>query len=386
MAQIFTRFLLLAALAVIPLFSGSTLTPAELGIAEARKVIQANPHDANGYNSLSTALVHRAQETSDDSYYEQAAIAVRRSLELSPDNFEGLKSEVRVLLGMHDYSAALLHARILNKRTPDDLAMYGLLTDAYSALGDYVDAEPAAQWMLNLRPGNLAAFVNAAHLREIFGDMNGAYNALNLAYQGTASSEFVDQAKLLTEMARERRLAGQYEAAEKLANEARKAFPQYHRALEELANIYLGEKRYPEAIENFRRAYEAVPTARNSYSLASALELAGRTEEAARAYSDFLQKARSESGQKNNANLDLVFYYADHTHELSKALELAEKEHAERRDIYTLDAYAWALHRNGEDGEARKQMDTALAVGTRDPSILTHSAQIPNASVASVTK
>ena len=59
-----------------------------------------------------------------------------------------------------------------------------------------------------------------------------------------------------------------------------------------------------------------------------------------------------------------------------KALEIARAEYARRHDVFTLDAYAWALHENGQDGEARKQIETALAIGIRDARMLAHAGEI----------
>jgi len=39
----------------------------------------------------------------------------------------------------------------------------------------------------------------------------------------------------------------------------------------------------------------------------------------------------------------------------AKALEVALQEYGRRHDVYTLDAYAWALHVNGQDAAARKR-------------------------------
>ena len=38
----------------------------------------------------------------------------------------------------------------------------------------------------------------------------------------------------------------------------------------------------------------------------------------------------------------------------------------EFHDVYTLDAYAWALHRNGKDAEASKYATESLKLGSRD--------------------
>ena len=59
-----------------------------------------------------------------------------------------------------------------------------------------------------------------------------------------------------------------------------------------------------------------------------------------------------------------------------KALEVAQSEYARRHDVFTLDAYAWALHVNGKDADARKQMEIALAVGIRDAKLFRHAGEI----------
>jgi tetratricopeptide (TPR) repeat protein len=138
------------------------LSPGAQSIAAARKAISDKPMEYAGYNLLSTALVRLAQETSDISFYAQAEEAVKKSLEIAPNNFETEKIQVSILLGGHEYSAALEAAKTLNKRVPDDVMVYGLLTDASVELGNYKDAEDSAQWMLNLRPGNLPALTRAA--------------------------------------------------------------------------------------------------------------------------------------------------------------------------------------------------------------------------------
>lgn len=352
------------------------LTPAEYSVREALASIASKPSDATAHNSLAMALVRRARETSDDSFFAQAGDAVRKSLEISPANFEGRKMEVLVLLGQHDYPTALTEAKALNKKVADDVMVYGLLTDAYSALGDYKNAEISAQWMLNLRPGNIPAFVHAAELREIFGDFKGSYDALDLAYQGTSPTEYTDRAALLEHMGRERRLAGNNDDAEKLLKQALALFPGESSALAELADVYLADKRASDAVAVLQKLCTSVPTARNSYRLAEALEASGHTDDARKSYADFLVKAVPESSKRNNFNRELTFYYADYSRVAGQALEIAVQDFAWRKDIYTLDAYAWALHVNGQDQEAKKQIEIVLAVGTQDPKILVHAEAI----------
>jgi tetratricopeptide (TPR) repeat protein len=355
---------------------GAHPSPAEIEIAAAQKVIADKPAQNTGYDRLALALIARARETSDDRYYAEAGEAAKTSLELSPGNFETLKIRVSVLLGEHEFPQALLEATALNKKVPDDVTVYGLLTDANVGLGNYSEAETSAQWMLNLLPGNRPALIHAARLRELFGDAEGAYELIDLAYQSTPPTESAERALLLTQMGHLRLASGDIEAADKLSQQALATFPDYLHALENLARVRIAQKRFGDAVVLLQRRYQAVPRAGSLYQLAEALQLAGRAGEAEKAFAEFEEKAAQESPQKNNSNRELVLYYADFAKQPGNALKIAQQEYAWRHDVYTLDAYAWALHVNGRNTEARKQIEAALAVGIRDPRLFLHAGEI----------
>jgi tetratricopeptide (TPR) repeat protein len=366
--------LLVGTLAPAQIFAGTT--PAEASVSEALKTISANPALPAPYNVLAMALLRRARETSDASYIQEAEDAVRKSLQLAPDNFESQRTQVSVLLAKHEYPAALEEARILNKRIPDDVMTYGLLTVANAEVGNYDDAEKAAQWMLNLRPGNLPALVNTAYLRELFGDPEGAYEVLDLALQSTAPTETEQRAWILTRMAHMRLISGNADAANSLLQRSLETFPGYREALGGLAQVRLAQKHYDEAITLLKQSEPTPGRAASLYSLAEALELAGRTNDAKQAFQEFEVRAEAESVGKDNANRELIFYYADDARKPALAIQLAKQELAWRHDVYTLDAYAWALHVNGQDTEARKQIEAALAIGIRDAKMLRHAGEI----------
>jgi tetratricopeptide (TPR) repeat protein len=352
------------------------LSPAAQSIAEASKAISEKPTQYAGYNLLAAALVRRAQESSEVSFYTQAQDAVKTSLEIAPNNFDAEKIQASILLGEHEFPAALDLAKTLNQRVPDDVMVYGLLTDANVELGNYKAAEIAAQWMLNLRPGNVPALTRAAHLRELFGDTEGAYELLELAYQSTPPTETGERARLLTHLGHLRLASGRTDVAEQLFQQALKSFPEYPSALGNLARVRITQKRYAEAVMLLQQRYQLAPLAGNLYDLAETLQLAGRDGEARQALAEFETKSLQESNKKQNSNRELIFYYADHAQQPAKALKAAQQEYAWRHDVYTLDAYAWALHVNGQDAEARKQIETALAVGIRDSKIFVHAGEI----------
>ena len=254
--------------------------------------------------------------------------------------------------------------------------VYGFLTDANAELGNYGDAEKAADLMLDLRPGNLPGVTRAAYLRELFGDVNGALELMHMAYESTPPGEAEDRAWILTQIAHLQLSEGKLAESETSLQQALVLFPGYHYALGNLAKVRIEQKRFDDAVSLLQQRYQAAPHAENLYDLAEALELAGRTADARKAFADFEAKSLLETNITDNSNRELIFYYADHAKQPAKALAVAQREYAWRHDVYTLDAYAWALHVNGRNPEARKQIETALAVGIRDAKLYRHAGEI----------
>lgn len=356
--------------AAAPGAAGSS--PAEQHVARAEQAIARAPSRPEAYSELALALSRRARETSDPAFYARALEAADKALALAPDDFGALKARAWALLGRHEFAAALELARALNARAPDDVMVYGLLTDAYVELGRYAEAEKACQWMLDLRPANVPAMTRAAYLRELFGDVEGALALMRESLEQTSPSETEDRAWMLTQAGHLHLLAGRLEEAGRTVEQALAAFPGYHYALGTLARVRAAQGRHAEAVALLRQRQATAAHPENLYELAEALGRAGDRAEARRAFAAFEKAARAESAGADNANRELIFYYVDHRRRPAEALRIAEGEVARRRDVYTLDAYAWALAANGRLADARRAMDEALAVGVRDPRIRRH--------------
>ncbi len=369
---------LLALLLLISITAASPTaqpTPAEAAIARAQKVIEHTP-TFQAYNDLAFALARRARESSDPSYYDSAEEVLKKSFTLSPDNFEGRKIKTWLLLGRHEFAGALELAKSLNKEVPDDAQVYGFLMDAWVELGNYAEAEKAAQWMLDLRGGSVPALTRAAYLRELFGDTEGALELMQMCLDSINLTEREDRAWILSQIAHLHILRGETQLAGIALEQALQIFPGYHYALGHLGKLRMLQKKYSEAVTLFRKRYEQAPHAENLYPLGEALEKAGQRAESRKVFADFERKARAESAGIDNANRELILYYIDHAKKPAEALRLARTEVARRQDVFTLDAYAWALCANGQYKQARKQIERALAVGVRDPEILYHAGVI----------
>jgi tetratricopeptide (TPR) repeat protein len=352
------------------------LSPAEQSMAQAQRLIEKNAKNYEAYNALALALSRRARETSDVKFYAEAEATLKQSFQISPDNFDGKRIEVWLLLGKHEFAQAREEALKLNQRMPDDVMVYGFLTDANIELGNYDQAEKSAQLMLDLRPGNSPGITRASYLRELFGDVDGALELMNMALASTNPNEVEDSAWILTQMGHLQVSVGRLTEAEKNLHQALALFPGYHYALGNLAKVRIAQKRYDEAVQLLATRYRSAPHAENLFDLAEALQYAGQREEAKSAFTEFERKSLLETNRADNSNRELIFYYVDYEHEPLKALEVANREFGRRHDVYTLDSYAWALHATGNDQEARKQIETALAVGIRDAKIIRHAGEI----------
>lgn len=351
-------------------------SPAEISIRKAEEQIAKQPNHIPYYSSLAMAYARRARETSDVIWYTKAEETLQRAFKIEPDNFDAMKVRTWLLLGRHEFAKALEAATALNQRAPDDLTVYGYLADANAELGNYDAAVKAVQWMLNLRPGNIAGLTRAAYLRELHGDISGAAELMHMAYDATPFQEAEDRAWLLTQIAHLELLSGDTAQAETYATGALSLFPDYHYALGVLAQVRQAQDRNADAVVLLEKRYAAAPHAENLFALAEALDRAGRKDVAAKDFAEFEQKALRESNITDNANHELIAYYVDFAHQPAKALAIATQELARRHDAFTLDAYAWSLAASGDYAKANVEMQKAMAFGLKDPKVLRHASEI----------
>lgn len=360
----------------------SAPSPAERAIALARVRIDRAPPGAaraEALAALALAQARRARESADDAFYARALASVAEALRQDPDNFAAQRARVWALLGQHEYAQALEGARALNRRVPDDLMTYALLVDACVELGRYDEAETAAQWLLDLRPGSTPALTRAAYLRELFGDVEGALQLMEQALRATRESETEDRAWLFTQISHLHLSLGRVEPAARFADAALHLFPGYHYALAQRAKVETARGEHVQAAATLREQVRAAPHPENHYYLGLALLRAGESAAAARVFEDFEQRARAEAAGWDNANRELIFYYADIAGRPAEALALATREVARRQDVFTLEAQAWALHASGRHAEARTTIDRALAPGVEHAAMLRHAGLIARA-------
>ena len=351
-------------------------TPAQQRIVAAKQQIVMNPKKVQAYNELALANIRRTRETADPKYLRDADAAVTQGLKLEPENFSLRKTQVVLMLSRHEFSQARTQAMILNHRTPDDVVTYGYIAEADLALGDYPEAEINAQWMMNMRPNNTPALLVGAKLRMLYGDAHGAIYFLNRAYAQTSPTEVEDLAWIANEIASIQIESGQADVAARTLEGAEQIFPRCPYTIENLARVRMAQHRVSDAVQLWMQAAQIDKDPHILYELASSQEAAGQAHDAHATYAQFESLASAPETATDTSTLDLILMYAGNAVSAANALTLAQKEIGARQDVWTWDAYAWALYANARYKDADAAIQKAIAVGIQSAQIFDHAGHI----------
>jgi tetratricopeptide (TPR) repeat protein len=112
------------------------------------------------------------------------------------------------------------------------------------------------------------------------------------------------------------------------------------------------------------------------YELAKAREAVGQAKDAHATYAEFERLGSAPETATDDARLDLILMYAGSPATAPNALKLAQQEIAARQDVWTLDAFAWALYANAKYEEADAAVQKAIAVGIESARIFGHAGHI----------
>lgn len=349
-------------------------TPADREIRAAQGIIERAPKSPAGYNLLASAYMQKARETGDFGYNARAEEALKRSFQAEPDNQVGTRLQAYLLLSYHRFGEALPVAQRAVAQSPKDYEAYGALVDALVELGQYEEARKAVQTMLDVRPYT-ASYARASYLRSLYGDTDGAIEAMRMAVQSANPGNPENVAWCLVHLGDELMNAGRLSEAEREYERALFFFPDYHLALAAKARARVAARDTETAIELYKRAQERVPLPDNAIALGDLYTKLGRVDEAKKQY-ELVEFIERTSAASDTYSRQLALFYADRGVRLDEALTITRRERESRSDIYTCDALAWVHYKRGELAEAKKSIDEAMRLGTRDARILYHAGMI----------
>lgn len=322
------------------------------------------PRDVGLWNELARFFVRRARATEDEHNYALAEDALRRALQVAPEDLVAPRIRALLLTQRHRFAEARELLRELLRRSPPSADVYGLLSDCALELGDYPAAEAAAQQMIDLRPDG-QAYARVAWLRWLHGDGDGAEEVTRLALDALPRAPD-GRAWIYTEAARLAFSRGQLELAEQRVAEALRNLPAFSAAHALVARLALARGQREAAESHARAALEAAPGAEHEALLADVLTALGRETEARPHYDAALR-----IGQRTDART-FAYTAARTGRELDAAVRAMREERERRPDVVSDEALAWVLFRAGQTTEALTVIERAMRLGTREPRWLFH--------------
>ena len=346
-------------------------------IAYYQQLIKRNPRNAKAYYGLGDALIRKARETGDPSYFKRAEEALKRSLEIAPRNAVAMRHLAYVFYSRHEFEAAADHARKAIELNPSDGDSYGVLGDALLEIGEYGRAEEVYKKMMELEE-NLYSYSRLAGLKSVRGDSAGAIVDLERAIAaGKAAKQPAESiAWAEWQLGSDHFTLGKLENAESYYRQSLETYPNYYRALAGMAQVRGAQKNYSEAISLYQKAISILPMPDFAAALGDIYIKIGKPELGKQQYELVEYIGRLNSLNQALYNRELAYFYTDHDMKLAESLELAKRELDYRRDIYAYDLLAWSLYKNDKVEEARDAIEKALKLDTQDAKLFFHAGMI----------
>ncbi len=326
---------------------------------------------AADFERLGWAFVAKARRTLDGAYYTLA----EKTADVSDARF-GASAATRLLRGHvfhneHRFREAEEIARglVAERGAPEDFA---LLSDALMEQGTLAAAVEALQRMVNLRPG-VEASSRIAHLRWLKGDLPGAIAAMEDAARVASPQDATTIAWVFSRLAGFYLQASRTEAAIDSAEAALRHAPDFPPALLARGRALLALGKSKPAVAPLRRAAGLNPLPEYQWWLADALRAAGHADEAVA-----VERGLAARGAASDPRTLAIFLATRraNTADVALAVRLAREELANRSDVHTHDALAWALAAGGEPDAAEAESQLAMAEQTADPRLYFHAGEI----------
>lgn len=378
------RFILIALMAAgtgLPGFEGNSLFAQSVvtdhQVAYYQQLLRRNPRNARAYYGVGDLFIRKARETGDPSYLSRAEEALKKSLEINPNNAGAMRHLAYVFYSRHEFEPAAVQARKAIGLDSTDGDAYGILGDALMETGEYEKAEEAYEKMMQ-RQESLYSYSRRAGLKSMRGDNAGAIGDLESAIAAGKAAKQPAESVAWAEwqLGSDHFALGNLQEAESSYRRSLQIYPNYYRALAGLAHVRGAEKKYDEAIDLYRKAVAILPMPEYIAALGDVYRKIGKPDEALKQYELVEYIGKLSALNKALYNRELAYFYADHDVKLKEGLELARRELEYRRDVYAYDVLAWNLYKNNESQQAAEAIDEALKLNTKDAKLFYHAGMI----------
>ncbi|MFM9945878.1 MAG: tetratricopeptide repeat protein [Bacteroidia bacterium] len=324
---------------------------------------------------LAQLYMQEARITGEHPYYYPATLTILDDvIKHDNENFEAHAFKASVLLSLHHFKEALEVGTKAASINGNNGFIYGVLCDANVELGNYEEAVKMSDRMQSLRPG-LESYSRASYLREIYGDNTGAIEAMKMAFQaGLAGSEEASWAGNTLSHLYEN--TGDLKNAEEVSLIILQQRPSYAFATDALGRIEMAKGNYDKAIVKFDEAIKVMPEVSFYENKAEALKLKGDLAKANEIYKTCITMLSEDSESGHYVDMELAKIYLE-LGDIENAMKYAKTEYNRRpNNIDANHCMAWVYYTKGNFAEAKKYMDKAMRMGTKNAELLAQAGQI----------
>ena len=324
--------------------------------------------NAAALTQRANAELQRARETADPARYARAEALFRRVLTRDGRDIDATIGLGTLALARHDFRAALRIGLAAHRLAPQLARPYAVLVDAQIELGRYEPARRSLQKMIDMRP-NLASYARVSYYRELHGDLDGALQAMALAVSagGQAPENVAYVQTLLGDLQASR---GHRGAARRAYATALTQTPGYVPARVSLARLQAAAGQLHSAISGLQQVVEQRPLPEYVVALGEAQQAAGQSANARETFALVDAERRLLAANGINTDVEIALFEADHG-DPRRAVALGRRAWHAAPSVRSADAVGWALTRAGRPVQGLMWGRRALALGWRDPIVLT---------------
>lgn len=341
---------------------------------ELASKIKNNPEQLENRLGLAELFMQEARISGEHGHYFPAAMTLVEEV-LEEDiadpglEYRALLDKSSILLSLHQFDKALATGQKAVKINPYDAGIYGVLVDAHVELGNYKEAVKMADKMVATRP-DIRSYSRISYLREIFGQQQGAIQAMKMAVQaGYPGLEQTEWARL--QLGDLYLKSGKLDSAQMQYERALAARPNYPFAVASLARVEALKGHMEESEIMLKKAARMIPEVGFYIDLAKIEQEKGNKEKADKMTTEILAMLDDDEKAGHKMALEYSSVYMDLANNLDKALEYALKEYQARpNNIDVNKQLAVIYYRMNNLSKAEQHLQSASITNMKDPEML----------------
>lgn len=338
-----------------------------------QKTLSENPNDHEARLNLAQLFIREARITGEHGHYYPAALKMCAEIlsdqEVSSDlRFRALTTKAGVQLSLHSFAEALETGKEALQLNAMNAQIHGVLVDAYVEMGNYDMAVKHADKMISIKP-DLRSYSRVSYLREIYGDVDGAKDAMKMAVDAGYPG-YDETAWAMITLGDLYKKYGELDKAKIIYESILLERKDYPFAIASIADIYYLKGDLSTAEEKLNEAISIIPEIGYYLQLAYIYKDQNRTKELEEIKKEIFEMLADDEASGHNMNLEYVEIYRDLFEDENQALNYAKIEYEKRPENIDVNrALASVFIQYDSKEEAKKYLEIAAKTNSQDPEL-----------------